>query len=382
MKNFFEIIIRPDGLTLCDPTGQSQDEFIDNQETSLDARLVRFGAKHEISTTTIALFVSEELLYFKSFDLPLKTPNLKDAIRFQLGLLTPFAGDEVLYSYTTTRTKDMYQVALYATPRQHVQPYLQNLSDTGFTLIGLFPECQRYVNRTRRKERWALLTPGRFAKAIVFAGTHMENRFLCGSEPEFANIATLCATKNIYHQQPLDNDGFMNAVRLREKSPLLKEFDLLPPAYKKPDYARGVIIGLLILNLISLLGLAGIKQYRLTAIEQQIETEIQEILPKVNEINTLYAKEKQLTADIEKIKELSDNPDLITLLQRLTDELPETSFLDQLRMVKGKDALEIQGYTEDISELTAKLQTIGQTKLKSTSRRRNETYFQMEIGLP
>jgi hypothetical protein len=382
MKNFIEIIIRPNGLTLCDPTGQREDEFVDSQEASLDARLIQFRTKHEISTTTVALFVAEELLYFKSLELPLKTPNLKDAIRFQLGLLTPFAGDDVLYSFTTTRTKDMYQVALYATPRQHVQPYLQSFSDAGFTLIGLFPESQRYVNRTRRRERWALMTPGRFAKAIVFAGTHMENRFLCGSEPEFADLATLCATKNIYHPQPLDNDGFMNATLLREKSPLLKEFDLLPPAYKKPDYSRAVIIALLILNLISLLGLAGIKQYRLTTIEQQLEAEIQEILPKVNEINTLFAQEKQLTEDIEKIKELSDNPDLITLLQRLTEELPETSFLDQLRMIKGKHALEIQGYTEDIGELTNKLQTIGQTKLKSTSRRRNETYFQMEIGLP
>ena len=382
MKNFLEIIIRADGLTLCDPTGQGEDEFISSEESSLDARLIRFRASRGSSTSTIALFVSEELLYFKIFELPLKTPNLKDAIRFQLALLTPFASDDVLYSYTTTRKKDMYQIALYAAPRQHIQPYLQKFSDSGFTLLGLFPESQRYVNRKKRKTRWVLLTPGRFPKAFVFAGTHLEDRFLCSSEPEFAKLAPLCDTKDIYHPQPSDHDGYTDAGRLREKSPLLKEFDFLPAAYKKPDYARVVIIALLVLNLVSLLGLAGIKQYRLTTVEQQLGTEIKEILPKVKEINSLHAQEKQLTADIEKIKKMSDNPDLITILQRLTEELPETSFLDQLRMDRDKHALNIQGYTEDIGELTEKLQTLGQCKLKSTSRRRNETYFQMEIGLP
>lgn len=381
MKNFIEIIIRPDGLTLCDPTGQGEDEYISSQEPSLDARLARFGAMHELSTTVV-LFVSEELLFFKKFALPLRTPNLQDAIKFQLGLLTPFASEDVLYCYLTTRKKDMYQVALYATPHRHVQPYLQKFSAAGFTLLGLFPESQRYVNRTRRKVRWALLTPGRFSKAIVFAGTHMEDRFLCGSEPEYAKLAAVCDTENIYHLQPSDHDGFIDAVRLREKGPLLKEFDLLPPAYKKPDYARVVIIALLILNLVSLLGLAGIKQYRLTAIEQQLEAEIKEILPKVNEINTLYAQEQRLTADIAKIKELGDNPDLITILQHLTEELPENSFLDQLRIDTERNALVLQGYTGDIGELTAKLQTLGQTTLKSTSRRRNATYFQMEVVLP
>jgi hypothetical protein len=381
MKNFLEIIIRPDGLTVCDPVGNGRDEHVSSEETSLDGRLARFSATHGISTANAVLFVAEELLFFKQFALPVKTPNLKDAINFQLGLLTPFASDSLLYSYSTTRNKDVYQIALYATPRRDVQPYLQKLSDAGFTILGLFPESQRYVTRTRRKLKWALLLPGRYPKAMVFVGHHMENRFLCGSDPEFSRIAEFCDTVNIYRPNPADNSGFTDAALLRVKPPLLKKFDLLPPVFKKPDYARAVIVSLLVLNLIALLGLAGIKQYRLVEIEQQLTHEISEIMPRVREIDTLRAQEKQLTKDIERIQELSKSQDLITFLKRLNDELPKTSFLDQLRMDQNKNTIHIQGYTEDIGELTAKLQAIGQTKLKSTSRRRDETYFQLEISL-
>lgn len=381
MRNYLEIIIQPDGLTVCDPGGNGWDEHVSSEETSLDERLARFSATHGISTANAVLFISEELLFFKHFELPVKTPNLKDAVNFQLGLLTPFASDSVLYSYSTTRNKDVYQIALYATPRQDVLPYLQKLSDAGFTILGLFPESQRYVTRTRRKMRWALLLPGRYPKAMVFAGHHMENRFLCGSDPEFSNIAEYCDTVNIYRPNPLENSGFKDAALLRAKPPLLKKFDLLPPVFKKPDFARAVIASLLVLNLIALLGLAGIKQYRLVKIQQQLDHEIGKIMPHVREINTLRAQEKQLTKDIDRLQELSKGQDLITFLKRMNDELPKTSFLDQLRLDQDKNTIHIQGYTEDIGELTAKLQALGQIKLKSTSRRRNETYFQLEISL-
>ena len=381
MRNFLEIIIQPEGLTLCDPGGNGRNEHIGNEETSLDERLARFSAAHDISTGNSVLFISEELLFFKQFELPVKTPSLKEAIAFQLGLLTPFPSNSVLYSYSTSRNKDVYQIALYATPRQTVQSYLQKLSDAGFTILGLFPESQRYVTRTRRKMRWALLLPGRYPKAVIFAGHHMENRFLCGSAPEFSQLAEHFGTENIYSPQPPANSGFMDAALLREKSPLLKKFDLLPPVFRKPDYARAVIVSLLVLNLLVLLGLAGIKQYRLSGIEKQLSHEISEIMPKVREIKLLRAQEKQLTEDIEKIQALSKSPDLITFLKKMNDELPKTSFLDQLRLDQNKNTIHIQGYTEDIGELTSRLQVLGQTKLKSTSRRRNETYFQLEISL-
>ena len=381
MRNFLEIIIRPEGLTVCDQLGDCRDEHVNDGKTSLDERLARFSATNEISTRNAVLFIAEELLFFKQFELPVKAPSLKDAIAFQLGLLTPFPSNSILYSYSTSRNKDVYQIALYATQRQTVQSYLQKLSDAGFTILGLFPESQRYVTRTRRKIRWALLLPGRYPKAIVFAGHHMENRFLCGSEPEFSKLVDYFGTKNIYSPQPPANSDFMDAALLRVKSPFLKKFDLLPPVFKKPDYARAVIASLLVLNLIALLGLAGIKQYRLVEIEQQLSHEISEIMPKVKEIKSLRAREKKLTEDIEKIQELSKSPDLITFLKKMNDELPKTSFLDQLRLDQNKNTIHIQGYTEDISELTARLQALGQTKLKSTSRRRNETYFQLEISL-
>jgi hypothetical protein len=46
------------------------------------------------------------------------------------------------------------------------------------------------------------------------------------------------------------------------------------------------------------------------------------------------------------------------------------------------NAISMQGYTGDIAELTASLRSLGDAKLKSTSRRQNQTYFDVEVNLP
>ncbi len=109
---------------------------------------------------------------------------------------------------------------------------------------------------------------------------------------------------------------------------------------------------------------------------------INRIMPQVKEVKGLRDKNERLKDYIEKIEGISPSPDIITFLAELTTKLPETSYLDQMRMDKKKNAIHIQGYTEDISDLTSKLKEMGETSLKSTSRRRNKTYFNVEISLP
>lgn len=381
MKTALEIIFQEEGFRVINPLPTGTDEYIGNQDVSFGEQLVRFCAANGISTTNVIVYVSEELLFFKTFELPLKTPSIKDAIKFQLGLLTPFSTDQILYSYSVVRTKGTYKIALYSTQGQSITSHLQEIADAGFQVAGMYPENQRYVNRSRRKIKWILLMPGRLLKALVFNGTTLEDRILCRTEPEFDELATLGGTESIYHYQPPEGSRFADSAQLATHKPLLKEFDLLPALFRRPDYSKTLILTLLVLNVTALLCFLGIKEYRLRSIDQQVSLEITEIMPRVREIKKLRLQEQQLHEDIEKIENLAQNPDLIIFLKRLTEELPETSYLDQIRMEKKDNAVQLQGYTENIGELTSKLQVLGETKLKSTSRRRNETYFQLEVGL-
>ncbi len=381
MKNFLEIIIQPGGITVCHPQEGGVDENINANDPSFEERLARFSANNAITTTSVTIYLSEELLFFKTFDLPLKTPNLKDAVKFQLGLLTPFTGESILYSYSSAREKSSYKINLYAAHNQSVQPILQKITSAGYKVSGLFPESQRYVTRSLRKETWGLLLPGRFSKALVFNGTQMENRFLCSSDPEFHDLSTICDTNIIYNPLPADGSGYLEAQQLLAKEPLLKDFDLLPPAFKRPDYSKTIVTILLVLNAVALLALGGIKELRLNSIDQQVSSQINSIMPFVKEMNQLREDDQALAKNIEKLESSGTNPDLIDFLTRLTEALPITSYLDQLRLEKGGNAIHLQGFTENIGELTSKLQDLGETKLKSTSRRRNETFFQLEVVL-
>ena len=104
--------------------------------------------------------------------------------------------------------------------------------------------------------------------------------------------------------------------------------------------------------------------------------------PLAREARQLRSKEEQLNHYLGEFMAVGQNPDLITFLDTLTRSLPESAYLDQLRMDSKDKAVVIQGYTDDINALTAKLTEMGEAKLKSTSRRRNQTYFNVEINLP
>ena len=113
----------------------------------------------------------------------------------------------------------------------------------------------------------------------------------------------------------------------------------------------------------------------------KVEIAVDELMPLVKEIKSLQKKEEQYKKKIDRVTVLAKNPDLIGLMKNLSSLLPTSSYLDQMRMDKKDETIQIQGYTDDIGELTSKLKGLGESKLKSTSRRRDKTYFQLEINL-
>ena len=377
MKDALKIIVKRDGATICHPRDNNLNKFIYHQDGPFVDRLAEFRSEAGLSVSSVVLFISEDQLFVKFFHLPLKTPDIKEAINFQLGMLTPFSDDTILHSYKTVRRKDCYRVTMFSARREPAGSYLAELIGSGYKILGLYPENQRYVTRFNRKLKWALVIPGRFPKTYIFDGTKLEDSLINNQEPDFSELATLCGTETIYHLSPPEGSCFLDAGLLYSKKPVLKEFNMLPASQRQPDYSKQIIMVLFIINVIALLAVAAIN-----ARDSQVDEEIKRIMPQVKEVKQLRDKNERLKDYIKKIEGISPTPDIITFLAELTTKLPETSYLDQVRMDKKKNAIHIQGYTEDISDLTSKLKEMGETNLKSTSRRRNKTYFNVEISLP
>ncbi|MDA8165895.1 MAG: hypothetical protein M0017_12795 [Desulfobacteraceae bacterium] len=379
MKNDIQVLVEKDRLTFWHPRGGDTVPLEAGQEVALGSRLRAFLKTAGLPGNRVAVFVAEELLFYKAIELPLKTPDLKEAIGYQVGMVTPFPEEGPLSGFEVHRRKDDYLVHLYAARREPLEGYLQDLFRSGFQVTGLFPEHQRYVGRDSHRARWALVLPGRFAKVLVFAGGRLEQRLLSSTEPEIERLAEVCATEAIYATQPGEG-RFLDAASLLSDQPLLKEFNLLPASYRRPDYLKMAIAALVALNIAALLGLGGVKIYHLRAAENRVESEISAIQPQIKELKLLQDREQKLVAYTKRIDALGKNPDLIGFLQRLTRELPRNSYLDQMRMDPNIRAISMQGYTQDIGALTASLQKMGDTKLKSTNRRQNQTYFDVEVN--
>ena len=139
---------------------------------------------------------------------------------------------------------------------------------------------------------------------------------------------------------------------------------------------------MVILNLVTLSGLGAVKGYRLYKAGKKIQREINAIMPRVREVKKLRAQEQELGKEIGRLEAMGGNIDLITLLARLTAELPASSYLDQIRLDPKDNKIHLEGYTEDVSDLTNKLRAIGETQLKSTTRRKDKTYFHLEMSPP
>ncbi|MBU2539169.1 MAG: hypothetical protein KKH22_12105, partial [Proteobacteria bacterium] len=141
--------------------------------------------------------------------------------------------------------------------------------------------------------------------------------------------------------------------------------------------------GLALLNVLALVVLLGFKEYRFQSTSSRVEAEIATLQPTMKKINALANKESRSQKEIARLEEIGKNPDLLALLTNLTNTLPPSAYLDQLRVEKKEAAiLYLDGYANDMAEVSSSLQNLGEVSLKSTSRRNNKNYFQMEITLP
>ncbi len=381
MKNVLEIVIHGDWVNISYPAADIETEFVSGKESSLGDHLVLFCQKNGINPTSVVFFISEELLFFKSFKLPIKTTDLKTAINFQISQLTPFDADTMIYSFTTKAEGNDYLVCLYAVQSPVIQGYLQQVAVAGYSIMGLFPESQRFVTVKDKKNKWVLVIPGRLSKVLIFSGNRLDDRKLMNMVPSFAELAEIHGTKNIYHVEPPRGSSFLAAAKLKAQKPVFKDFNMLPAEFRRPDVLKFIIAALVIVNIIGILGMAAFKEIHLQSEIRKQEDEIAQIMPKVREVTGLREEEKNLLASLEGFENF-ENIDLINLLVQLTKELPPESYLEQLRMERGQTEIRLLGYTENIGDLTTKMQSVGDTKLKSTTRRRNRTYFHMETNVP
>lgn len=382
MKGFIEIFLNNEGIRISAPARCKEETFLPSPVSDLASRLERFVKENGLSGSPVIFYIAEDLLSFKKLLLPLKTANIKEAITYQMSMLVPY-NDDILHSFSSVRQKEGHDVAVYAVEAEKVESFVDEIFQAGFEIVGLYPESQRYVTGAVTKEDWALfLSSGRISKVMVFSGTRLIDRLPCYHEPEYDAVKGFCNRETVYRSETMEGEGFLDGGELLGESPLLREFNLLPSIYKKPDYSRFILIALCILNCIVLFAVVGIKEYNIQHTITHLQTQVAKLLPEVKEIETLRIKEKKIEASLQYIESIEPNFDIIRFFDEITEGLPENSYLDQVRMEKKGNSIQLQGYTEDLGELTEKLGEYGNAKLKSTRKRQNKTYFHVEIGLP
>ena len=382
MRKVLEIIIRENGYHVCHAGLPEGGEFIEGRELDLGVRLKELCEKHGIGGSEVTLYVGDESVFVKSIVLPANTSNVKEAIEYQLSLVTPFPQEDLLYSYTRTRKAEMLSVTIFAARKNGIENSVEQLLAAGYQLSGIFPESQRYVTSINKGGRWALVVPGQFSKVNIFDGVRLEDRLLCIPELSTEELHELCGTRTVYHVERPEDSDLQKTDELLGAAPFLKDYNMLPGKYRRPDYFRYIVAALIGFNVVALLVLGGINIYNTFQVEKKLDVAIAELQPQVGEMKKMQSRVSELEAYIDQIEEIAGNPPLFDFMDMLTQSLPENSYLDQLRMDSQQNAINIQGYTDNVSALTDALQEIGETKLKSTSRRKNKTYFQVEITLP
>lgn len=395
MKEPLEIVIHKNGLTLCHPTDCGASEFVAREEKGVGRRIADFIGRVSAHASTLHLFVSEDLLFFKVFELPLDTVDIEEAVGYQLEMVTPFGEEATWHSFAVQKGDDAYHITLYAAQSGYIDAYIQEILEGGLQLSGLYPESQRYVNKLNRKSKWGLVLPGRYIKAFIFNGSIMVDRLYCSADPSFAEAVEVCQTDMIFkldpsRLQPQEVDAlpakpyfdYLDACLLLTQRPHLKTYNMLPASYQRPDYLKIMIGVLVVVNILSFLFWGGVKVYKLKSYNTQVNREIEAVMPLVTEMKELRQKEEDLLKAMAQIEGIGKNFDLIGFMSQLTAAMPTSSYVDQLKFDEKSNVVSIQGYTDEVSGLASKLQEIGAAQLKSTSSRQNKTYFNVEISLP
>lgn len=382
MKGGLEVIIRPHGFIMTFGRSRIVEE-VSTAEGDVSGALGSFCEKHGIKARTVNLFLEEELVYMTSIDLPANTPKIGEAVGFQLGVLVPFPEGNVLYSYSAARAGDNLRVTIAAASPPAVIACVEKLIGAGFIVKGLYPESQRYVTGKWRRLRWALVVPGRLSKVFVFDGTQYANRFLSNSgDCNYEELVKVCGTENIFHLSPPGGSRFKPVQMLLAAQPILKDHNMLPASYRRLDYLKIAIVALVILNIAGLAGFGGYKFLEQTRLINKAEAEIIRLQPLVSEVKKTKEQIRQTERFLDSVAKMKVNPDLFLFMEKLTKALPEGSHLNQLRFNTSEGVVVINGFTDNIGDLTEKLQSVGESRLQSTSRRQNMTYFQVEISLP
>jgi Tfp pilus assembly protein PilN len=197
----------------------------------------------------------------------------------------------------------------------------------------------------------------------------------------YEKLSELCGTGLILHTDPPRGSSFIDAQPLLAETPLLQEYNLLPDSYRRPDYLKMIVTVLVVLNL---LGLGWVIWLRFENVHTQIkqtEAEIAALMPLVAEVDKTKAQVKKVEEFVATMTGIGKNPDLIGIMQTLTSDLPGDSYLDLFKFDSKGRLLTINGYANDLTQLTDKLKNLGEVRLKSTSRRKDRNYFQVEIVL-
>lgn len=374
----FDLVIGKSGFALYRPGAATPQATRATVEEML-ALLTESSANQTNPQAELTLYVAEELLFWTEFSLPAKTPKLAEAIRYQLGMVVPFSDNTFRFRSTTRREGDQQKISLYALRDETVLPALEALAAAGHTFTGLFPEHQRLVTRAAPKGPWALLLEGRTNHLFTFNKGRLASRILCRQVPTAQELTQLAGCETIYQASDSPAPGLLASTPLLAARPLHKHFDLLPENLRRPDYFRKVIAGLVIANLVLLVLFGGFRLFQTIRLSRTTEREIGAIMPQVRVANDLLSRAEKLEGRIALFRDIGANPDVVGFVARLTTQLPPGCYLDQLRLEKRGGSYLLDGYANDIGSLTTALQTLGEVKLKSTSRRQNQNYFQLEI---
>ena len=124
MKEPLEIVIHKNGLALCHPIDCGATEFVAREEKGVGLRIVDFIDRVKAHTTHLHLFVAEDLLFFKTFDLPLDTTDVAEAVGYQLEMVTPFADEATWHSFAVQKDEIAYHVTLYAAQSGYIDAYI------------------------------------------------------------------------------------------------------------------------------------------------------------------------------------------------------------------------------------------------------------------
>jgi Tfp pilus assembly protein PilN len=382
MKGGLEVIIKSAGFVMTYGRDGINEE-VRQDEVDIGEALISFCERHNLRTRTVNLFLAEDLVYMAAIDLPANTPNIGEVVRLQLGMLAPFPAENILHGHSVVRDGSNSRVTITAAESTLVVARVEGLLGAGFVVRGLYPESQRYVTGKWRRLRWALVMPGKLAKIFVFAGGECVERFLSNSgDFEYDELVTLCATDNIFHLNPPAGKRFKAVRMLLAAPPLLKNYNMLPASYRRRDNLKSAILVLLFLNLVGLAALGGLTLVKQTKQINLAEQEISRLQPLVSKVKETKEQIGQTEQFLDSVAKMKGNPDLFAFLANLTLALPAGSYLNQLQFTAATNSVTINGFTDNVGDLTEKLQAVGESRLQSTSRRQNMTYFQVEISLP